>query len=187
MQQLNPVLHAQLKVLSNVSPFSLLLHQMTRDACHNRSGQATIVELGTNGGDSTLALATAVMGYPKSLLHSCDTVSCHLAAENVSNAGAEHWWLFTQIDSIAFAEQFLDNSVHLIFLDTDHEYENTCKELATWTPKLAPSSKLLLHDTCTAYDRVGRAVAEFCASNPTWSYYNIDVECGLGVLTKPSS
>jgi predicted O-methyltransferase YrrM len=168
---------------TDINYFMLLLRQMVAERamyCPNYN----IVELGVRTGHSTISFLSGLKRANNGLLSSCDIESCQEAIDNVTSANLNSRWEFTQIDSLRFADIY-DKNPNMVFIDTDHTYELTIKELNVWSSKLLHGGRILLHDTLSRPDGVGIAVKEFLRYNPTWKYYNIDVCCGLAVLDKP--
>jgi len=117
-----------------------------------RAAPRLIVELGTRGGISTLALLAAAEVADVPVL-SVDIEDC---------AGADIplrfrcRWHFRLGDDVAFAgepfEQFcaakgLPPLADVIFIDTSHLYQHTCDEIDRWLPRLAPGGAMIFHDT----------------------------------------
>lgn len=106
-----------------------------------------IVELGVRSGESTFALERAAR-LCKSTLVSVDI-------EQTSYRSSFRDWFFVCKDDIAFAQEFpqwcaqrnLPSKVDLLFIDTSHLYEHTCKEIESWFPLLSPQAKVIFHDT----------------------------------------
>lgn len=169
-----------------VNHYALLLYQMVWERAEKKKSFLA-VELGVSVGNSTVAILAGLDMAKRGHLFSYDIQECGGAEDNVATAVLGHRWQFKVSDSIAAAKFHIEESVDFLFLDTDHEYENTVKELEAWSPVISPSGRILLHDTLTSPQGVGRAVEEFLDDerNKDWSFYNIDVCCGLGVLIKP--
>lgn len=189
MSKLNPVLLEVTEEEGMMNYFCPLIYQMTHDIAlrRKREGSAILaVELGVLYGTSTIPIAAGIAKAGLGVLHSYDLDPCEAAARIMKKAGLDMIgiWKFTQMDSVEAASLYADNVVDLVLLDTFHEFEPTRREIAAWTPKLAPGGRMLFHDTLS-FTGVKDALAEFCSINPSWSYYNIDVCAGLGVLTKP--
>lgn len=67
-------------------------------------------------------------------------------------------------DSIKTASKFKDGTLHMIFLDSCHEYDFVRREIAAWLPKLKPGGIFAGHDYHSNNDVV-RAVNDFCREN----------------------
>lgn len=71
--------------------------------------------------------------------------------------------------SLDVAEKFEDNYFDWIYIDTDHSYRMTIKELEAWSPKMKDNGIIAGHDFVTGYwdgmIRYGviEAVYEFCS------------------------
>lgn len=188
MSKLNPVLLEVTEEEGMMNYFCPLIYQMTHDIAlrRKREGSAILaVELGVLYGTSTIPMAAGINKAGSGFLHSYDLDPCEAAISIIRRAAFDNGvWRFQQMDSVEAASLYPDNYVDLVLLDTFHEFEPTRREIAAWTPKLAPGGRMLFHDTLS-FTGVRDALAEFCSINPSWIYYNIDVCAGLGVLTKP--
>lgn len=167
----------------HISPFMLILFGMVRDKSASKKGYIA-VELGTSCGNSTVAIASGLASTGNGHLFSCDIEECKDAANAIYRAGCREFWTFHQEDSLTAARRVVDNTVDFVFVDSSHEYDQTVKEIQAWAPKLVRGGRMVFHDTCSRPDGVARPIAEFLKVN-NWPYYNIDVDCGLGVMTKP--
>jgi hypothetical protein len=73
--------------------------------------------------------------------------------------------------SLDVAEKFEDNYFDWIYIDTDHSYRMTIKELETWSPKMKEKGIIAGHDFVVGYwdgmIRYGviEAVYEFCSKH----------------------
>lgn len=167
----------------HMSPFMVLIHDMVRQQIRN-SGDLLAVELGTSHGNSTIAIATALLAEGKGILHTCDLVPSQMAHNLVYRSGCAESVVFHKTDSVQLASQFNDDSVGVLLIDTSHERQQTEKELGVWCSKVKRGGLVFLHDTCTCPEGVSDPAIKFAEFNK-WPYYNIAVDCGLGVMTKP--
>lgn len=117
-----------------------------------RAGPALIVELGTRGGISTLALLAAA-----------EVANAHVLSVDIEDCSGvdiparfRRRWHFRLGDDVAFAgepferfcaEMGLSTQADVIFLDTSHVYEHTREEIDRWLPRLAPGGAMIFHDT----------------------------------------
>jgi hypothetical protein len=73
--------------------------------------------------------------------------------------------------SVDVGEKFEDNYFDWIYIDTDHSYKMTIKELETWRPKMKKKGIIAGHDFVTGYwdgmikYGVIEAVYEFCSKH----------------------
>lgn len=68
--------------------------------------------------------------------------------------------------SVEMAKQVPDESLDLLYLDGDHNYEGVKADLAAWFPKVKPGGVISGHDYMNVSDYgVNRAVNEFCEAN----------------------
>lgn len=110
---------------------------------------ASILELGTRGGESTRVLVAFCEKF-KSVGKSVDLVS---QPKWLSTRKWKHF----EGDDIAIGKVLaaekrwpdgeIFNSIDLIFLDSSHEYEHTLEELRIYWPLISNEGVLILHDT----------------------------------------
>ena len=67
-----------------------------------------------------------------------------------------------RMSSIDAASMYEDNSIDMVFIDADHEYESVMADVAAWYPKIKSGGVLAGHDL--PYEPVQRAVIE-CFGN----------------------
>ncbi len=114
-----------------------------------RSNPRLIVELGVETGQSTFAFERAARLSGAKLV----SVDC----EDCSNACHSREWLFVQNDDLKFAKIFkiwceehsIIPEIDILFIDTDHSYEQTIKEIECWFPYLSKRAKVFFHDSNT--------------------------------------
>jgi hypothetical protein len=68
----------------------------------------------------------------------------------------------------------------VVFLDTEHSYELTQKELVLWAPKLKPDGVLMIHDT-KEFPELRRAAEEYAAEHGMAMEF-LEEATGLGIL-----
>jgi predicted O-methyltransferase YrrM len=171
-----------------------------------RAAPRLIVELGTRGGVSTLALLAAaeVTGAP---VLSVDIEDC--SGVDIPPRFRRRWH-FQRGDDVAFAgepferfcaEKGLPPEADVIFVDTSHVYEHTRDEIDRWLPRLAPRGAMIFHDTNMGlwyrsldgrarrgWDNqrgVLRAIEERLGRNYDAGAYFVDVAAGFLVEHRP--
>jgi len=146
-----------------------LLHSLAR---------GNVLELGTRGGVSTVAL---LAGVERRYGHvwSVDTADC-------SGVAAGHpQWTFVRGDSRnpdVLSGKTRSDPFDLILVDTEHRLEITQAELALWGPHIALGGSICLHDTVT-FPGVLRAAREFAAAQG-WPIVNVLPCNGMAVITR---
>ena len=80
--------------------------------------------------------------------------------ENLKAMGGEGYVNVLRMDSIDAANNFKNESVDVIFIDTLHTYEHTKGELEVWWPKLKHGGEMLGHDYNNANPGLVQAVDE---------------------------
>lgn len=150
-----------------------------------------VIELGVRDGNSTTAYLSAaeeVDGH----VWSVDTGDC-------SGLFDTQRWTFLEGDSKdPRIVGLLPDLVDVVFIDTNHTYDQTIAELHAYVPKVKPGGTVLLHDTelnwpdksyipAGGYDvefPVARALDAFCAETGlVWE--NRHGSYGLGVIAVP--
>jgi len=136
-----------------------------------------VLELGTRGGVSTVALLAGVElrgGH----IWSIDIEDC-------SGVLPPHeQWTFVQGDSRDpdLAAQNVD-PFQLILIDTEHVYEITAAELDLWGEHVAPGGVICMHDIVT-FPGVRRAAREF-AERVGWPITYVLPCHGMAVIERP--
>jgi predicted O-methyltransferase YrrM len=146
---------------------------------------ARIVELGTDAGDSTVALLAAAelaAGHVWSVDINPD---CLFASTFYSKCPGP--WTFINGNSThrGTAER-TPPQIDVLFIDSSHEYEQTRQELWLWLPRMAPGGVVMLHDTNKpgTHDKVREALDEALPGRGL-SWYEHPGDNGLGVVDIP--
>lgn len=122
-----------------------------------RYSTGPIIELGVGRGWSTVALVAGILdSVGKWFLHSYDiNPNCEqlvwdaLQLKDRKGPIADEIkskWIFRSCLALKAVNNYQDNSIGLLFLDTSHELEATRQELKTWLPKLRPDGTIVGHD-----------------------------------------
>lgn len=104
-----------------------------------------IVELGVRSGNSTFVLERVAKLFGSRMI-SVDIEDCLYR----SSYGA---WTFVRRDDIDFAREFQktymyqEPCIDVLYIDTNHEFEHTCREIDAWFPLLSKKAKVFFHDT----------------------------------------
>jgi len=106
-----------------------------------------ILELGVGKGESTFVLSRVAQLCGAALI----------SVDRYDRFGVCPWedWIFIHQDDVEFASHFeawsqernLEPRIDVLFIDTSHEYEQTCREIEAWFPFLPENSKVFFHDT----------------------------------------
>lgn len=135
----------------------------------------TVVEFGVRGGDSTTAL---LAGRPSRFLLSVDIDLSNPGLDEVEAAygdsflhdDAVDWRLREGSDlDYAYAPRAHDHDgdIDLLFIDTDHTYEQLSAELAMHGDHV--KRWIIMHDTETYGQQLNPAIAVFLGQHPEWS------------------
>jgi predicted O-methyltransferase YrrM len=140
-----------------------------------------IVELGTRGGNSTLALLEAAR-HVDGRVFSVDVDPCLEAKRRIADADLGHLWTFIQGNDLDLEPNRLPQPIDLLFIDTNHLYRYTIRELQIYAQYLREGSWIALHDY-VSFPGVNRAVKEFLESLPAKpSFYPFVHQNGLALL-----
>ncbi len=96
------------------------------------------------------------------------------------------WWYFIRGNTLDYrvrqSVQAIGRCPDIIFIDTEHSYEQMAAELALWGPLANSYTTWLFHDTYMFghYNKMGDAIKEYAAAND-WVYDDVSTEAhGLG-------
>ena len=187
-----PLALSEIRYLSGESawsghiPFGMALTALARPR--------TFVELGTQWGDSYLAICQAVaeLGLPTRCV-AIDTWrgDAHTGAyseqiyQRVKNFHDPAYGGFSRLMRMTFDEarpQFPDGSIDLLHIDGLHTYEAVRHDYETWRPKLSERGIVIFHDTAAKHQDFGvwQLWAELEKSYPSFQFLH---ENGLGILS----
>ena len=147
------------------------MHEATRR--HPSTVSAiTVVEIGSWQGRSTIALALGLRARGGGTVHAIDphagtelhrrfgvndTHDAFLA--NLRRAGVEGQVRSVRSTSSVACAGFSPRSVHVLFVDGSHRYEDVLRDIDDWTPVLADVATVAFHDA-VSYPGVRRALEE---------------------------
>ena len=80
--------------------------------------------------------------------------------ENLQRLGATAQVKILHSDSVEASQQFADESVDIMMLDSDHRYEPTLREIEAWWPKIKLGGTFLAHDYSRCWAGVVQAINE---------------------------
>lgn len=143
-----------------------------------------IIELGVRYGISTLAWIYALYSQDMGHLWAVDTswpfyvekdvVKTNLLDPQGPLGVVPYWTFILGSDTDQYVLDALPHSVDIVFIDTNHIYEDTLIELALYAPRVRPGGRIYLHDTAvevTGNDPdnpvrfpVRTAISEFCGA-----------------------
>lgn len=146
------------------------LHQSAR-ATLERNQRPVAVEIGSWKGRSTAAIATAFAAVGRGVLYAVDphagTGTHRRAGESDTLAALERTLVAVGVQdhvrvicatSASARAQVPPNSVHFLFIDGSHRYEDVVRDMRDWQGQLALGATVAFHDAVTGKD-VRRAIA----------------------------
>jgi cephalosporin hydroxylase len=153
-----------------------------------RHSNGFVLEIGVaTGTGSTIAIQEGLANHPDPLHISVDYQDRMVVKPEVP------WWQFVIGDSrkpetvLEVMNLSLGRRPDLIFIDTDHDYDQMKPELANWSPVAKDDTVWLFHDTwmfSVRNESMIRAIEEFAKPNG-WRYEDFRaVPHGLGRMTK---
>jgi cephalosporin hydroxylase len=159
----------------------------------------TVIELGVRYGASTIAFLYAMYnenGELWSVDCSFPVTDPETGLDLLSSQGplgcVDYWTFLLGYDTSPMIRQALPQGCDILFIDTNHVYEETLVELEVYLPRVRRGGRVLLHDTfieTTGNDPkpdptlwpVRNAVEEFCVEH-NFDYAFIDTYPGLGTI-----
>lgn len=155
----------------------------------------TIVELGIRSGDSTRCFLAACKDQPPMRLISYDIAGDAYRVQEVTEKMGVPWegraWECRTGDSIAAGAAWNEGPIDVLFVDTEHSYEQVHGELEAWWTNIRFGGAILLHDTGLTDERgrdgVWPAMKWHVEHYPGWTIENHlreprDGDTGLGLL-----
>jgi len=132
------------------------LHEAVRHLPH-RDEPATVVEIGSWKGRSTIALALGIRARGMGTVFAIDphtgagTPVGPLATvrdfqRNIAAAGVDSLVELMQTTAHAARPIFADKSIDLLFIDGSHEYEDVKTDITDWQPALKDASIVAFND-----------------------------------------
>ncbi|MHA1409591.1 MAG: class I SAM-dependent methyltransferase [Candidatus Odinarchaeia archaeon] len=138
-----------------------------------------MVELGTRGGESTIALLEAAKQIDGHV-YSIDVDQCLEAKETIKNYDLQKYWTFIQVDDLKIK---WEKSIDHLFIDTIHTYDQTLSELIKYEPYVNHGGVITLHDIISCPD-VLEAINTYIKDKPNlclYKYFNCN---GLAIIFK---
>lgn len=154
----------------------------------------TVIELGVNTGESTVAFLEAVEAT-QGQLYSVDIQLLPATKVMLESYGITGRWNFTLQNDLEYVKTWpADKKADLIFIDTSHTFDHTTKEIAAYEPILRPGGIMVFHDTISFYEGVQKPINNFLKKHgglyerkPNgWQYENKTNCNGLAILRKPA-
>ena len=169
--------------------YVLMLHEIVLE-----SKPENILEIGTQHGQSTKSMLTALGKIGKGKLLSLDHKSRGeiLAAEFPD---LKQYWEFYKGDThkqetFEKAKNFLEEGkmYDILFIDGDHTYEGAKKDFVQYSRLVKPGGIVIFHDTVNTNEGVNRVWAEIDwpeKFNFDWGTVANSLVVGLGITRKP--
>lgn len=138
-----------------------------------------IVELGTRGGESTIALLEAAKQIGGRVC-SIDIDPCLQAKAKVRVYELQKYWMFIQGDDL---EVKWEKPIDHLFIDTTHTFDQTIKELGKYEPYVEYGGIMTFHDI-VLFPEVLRAVNSYIKGKTNLRLYRYFNNNGLAVVFK---
>jgi len=139
----------------------------------------TIVELGTAGGESTIAFLYAAKQIGGKV-YSIDINPCLEAKERIKTLGLQEYWTFIQGDDLKVEwNKPLDH----LFIDTSHTFNQTIRELEKYEPYVNYGGIITIHDI-VGYPEVLQAINSYIKDRTDLRLYKYFNNWGLGIIFK---
>lgn len=169
------------KRVTDIHEHLVTLHQLVTSIAAK-----TVIELGVNTGESTVALLEAVEATGGQL-YSVDIQLLPATKVMLESYGLTSRWNFTLQDDLEYVKTWpAERKADLIFIDTSHSFDHTTKEIAVYEPILRPGGIMVFHDTVSYYEGVYKPIKKFLKAHPGWGMENKTNCNGLGILRKPA-
>jgi predicted O-methyltransferase YrrM len=155
-----------------------------------------VIELGVRSGVSTISWLYALENRGHLWSVDCSfpmPEEGELLLDPQGPLGVIPWWTFILgYDDWPETLAALPSLVDIVFIDTQHTYEQTLTELELYYPRVRPGGRIFLHDT--AVEVTGNAVTpqppfpvltavkEFCGQH-NLTFENNPSCCGLGMIS----
>lgn len=152
-----------------------------------------IVELGVRAGVSTQAFFSSVCDSSESKLYSYD-INDVSPKSYFKNCGIRQrlpesfnydFWKFKIGDSLEVCNDWNENSIDMLFIDTKHKPKQLHKELNAWHTKVKPSGLILMHDVVLKKAKLWEGIQAFQVEHPSFKYFECNYNNGLGMLFQP--
>lgn len=133
------------------------------------SGAGAVVEIGTDAGKSTIALAYAQQIREGAPIHTIDIVEHAEIEANLSRANVSAF-VNRIVSSSSEVAASWSEPIELLWIDGDHSYKGVSKDIEYWADKVLPGGFMAFHDYPSMGGKVlgsvGRAVYDKILSRP---------------------
>jgi len=137
-----------------------------------------VLELGTQGGYSTVALGYAVKEI-EGKLTSIDIIDCPDASKRMKERKLDNRWDFRVHDDLSIR---WNKDIDCLFVDTNHTYDQVTSELKKFEPWVNKNGFIILHDNFV-YKGVQMAINDYF-EDKNYERYRWLNDCGLEVFKK---
>ena len=138
-----------------------------------------VLELGTRGGESTVALLQASKEIGGNIT-SIDIRPCLEAKKLVNDLHLNHNWKFIQGDDLKVK---WENPIDHLLIDTSHTYDHTLAELKKYEPYVKEGGIITFHDTISS-PPVYKAIKKYMEGREELKFYHYFNNNGFGILKK---
>jgi len=152
-----------------------LLYSITR-----RVKPYIAIETGTGIGYSAIHIGQALKDNGRGSLITCEADIGQFSAieKNVKRSNLDKYIHCLNCKGVELADLYDLPCVGLVFLDSDHSYENVKKEFEVFSNMLSSSGMIIMHDV------LEKEVGEFFREIKGWWKILLPTEYGLGLVSK---
>ena len=162
-----------------VQPTDIHEHLQTLHMLSVELDLKTVLELGTRGGESTIALLEAAK-KKGGIVYSIDIDPCLEAKAKIHAYRLDKYWVFIQGDDLKVE---WNRAIDHLFIDTMHTYISTIKELEKFEPYVKNGGIIVLHDI-VSHPEVLLAINDYARNRKDlriYKYFNCQ---GLAIIFK---
>src|SRR5207247_4483024 len=126
--------------------------------------------------DSTFAFLAAMEANGMGHLYTTDIQGLDDIDKDARNFGWVDRLTRVVSDSVAYAQNFKLDSIDILYIDTNHEYDHTLRELEAWFPLVKQGGHILLDDFLTT--DVHRALFDWIKKSDSYPFTSLTIYTG---------
>ena len=162
-----------------VKPTDIHEHLATLYMLTSELNLGIIVELGTRGGESTIALLEAAKQIG-GRVYSIDMDPCLEAKVRIQTCGLQEYWTFIQGDDLKIE---WNKPIDHLFIDTLHTFNQTIRKLKKYEPYVIRGGIITLHDI-VSFPETLQAINSYIEGKTDLRLYKYFNCSGLAIIFK---